>query len=68
MKELQEAKYLIGSIKQALQAFPGDSKFNESAVGLRYGTIRDFLAIMLNDAEEMLNSWKKINSIPEKKL
>jgi len=59
MQELQEAKYLIDSIKQALQAFPGDSKFNETAVGLRYGTIRDLLAIMLNDAEEMLNSCKK---------
>jgi len=58
LPDIQEAKYLIGSIKQALQAFPGDSVFDESAVGLRYGTIRDLLAIMLNDAEEMGRSWK----------
>jgi len=62
MKELQEAKYLIGCIKQALKVFPGDSRFNEAVVGLRYGTIRDLLAIMLNDAEGMLNSWKKEDS------
>ena len=59
MKETLEANYLIGSIREALQAFPGDSSFTETAVGLRYGTIRDLLAIMLNDAEGMLNSWKK---------
>jgi hypothetical protein len=55
---IQEVKYLIGSIKQALQAFPGDSMFTETSVGLRYGTIRDLLAIMLNDAEEMGRSWE----------
>jgi len=58
LPDIQEVKYLIGSIKQALQAFPGDSMFTETSVGLRYGTIRDFLAIMLNDAEEMGRSWE----------
>ena len=58
LPSIQEVKYLIGSIKQALQAFPGDSMFDETAVGLRYGTIRDLLAIMLNDAEGMGRSWE----------
>ena len=58
LPSIQEVKYLIGSIKQALQAFPGDSMFTETAVGLRYGTIRDLLAIMLNDAEGMGRSWE----------
>jgi len=54
MSEIHEVKYLIGSINQALQAFPGDSMFDTSAVGLRYATIRDLLAILLNDAEGRL--------------
>jgi len=54
-EEIIELKYLIGSISQALQAFPGDSMFDTSAVGLRYGTIRDLLAILLNDAQTRLN-------------
>ena len=53
--ERQELRYLIGSIKRALQAFPGDSMFDTLSVGLRYGTIRDLLAILLNDSETRLN-------------